>query len=162
MAGTHQRRTVRLNKLTPKTKEMFSTLSVNSQTKQEMQCTYKRNIEARSRNHCCHGKAINVYCIFCVCVCVCVCAASIMQHAKHTRCIILSSVACPALQYFSTLSQKRQKFLEKKKEERITGRKMCVLSFSTNFVRNISHSWDIVISLLATELFFFNFSTPCI
>jgi hypothetical protein len=28
--------------------------------RQERQCTYKRNIEARSRNHCCRGKAISI------------------------------------------------------------------------------------------------------
>jgi len=27
-----------------------------------------------------------------------------IRHVKRMRCIILSSVACPALQYFSTLS----------------------------------------------------------
>ena len=36
----------------------------------------QRNIEARSCNHCCSGKA-NKYCIFCMCVCVCVCVCSL-------------------------------------------------------------------------------------
>ena len=27
---------------------------------QHSQCTYKRNIEARSRNHCCRGKAVSI------------------------------------------------------------------------------------------------------
>jgi hypothetical protein len=40
-------------------------------------------------------------------------------------CAILSSVACPALQYFPTLSHKRQDFLGKK----VIERKMCVLVF---------------------------------
>ena len=31
----------------------------------------QRNIEVRSRNHCCSGKEISV--THCVCVCVCVC-----------------------------------------------------------------------------------------
>ena len=48
---------------------------------------------------------------------------------------ILSSLACPALQYFSTLSHKRHDFRKK-----VTERKMCVLIFSTTFVRHISHS----------------------
>jgi len=50
--------------------------------------------------------------------------------------IILSSVACPALQYFYTLSHKRHPFREKK----VTEHKMCVLIFSTIFVWKISHS----------------------
>ena len=40
---------------------------------------------------------------------------------------ILSAVACPDLQYFSTFSQKRHDFREKK----VTERKMGVLIFST-------------------------------
>ena len=49
---------------------------------------------------------------------------------------ILSSVARPALQYFSTLSHNRHGFREKKVAEH----KMCVLVLSTSFVWNISHS----------------------
>jgi len=48
-------------------------------------------------------------------------------------CAILLSVAWPAPQYFSTLSYKRQDFRGKKYH------KMSVLTFSTNFVWNISH-----------------------
>ena len=40
------------------------------------------------------------------------------------RRVIVSSVACPALQYFSTLSHKRHDF-----RERITEQIMCVLIF---------------------------------
>jgi hypothetical protein len=35
---------------------------------QNRQCTYKRNIEARSWNHCCRGKAISVTYSECVSV----------------------------------------------------------------------------------------------
>ena len=52
-------------------------------------------------------------------------------------CAILSSVACPALQYFSTLSHRLQNFRKKKK---ITEYEIWVLIFSTSFVGNISHS----------------------
>ena len=50
-------------------------------------------------------------------------------------CSTFSSVVCPALQYFSTLSNKRHDFRMK-----VTEYEMCVLIFSTSFVRNISHS----------------------
>ena len=43
-------------------------------------------------------------------------------------CAILPSVASPALQYFSTLSNKRHDFRKKKKSY---GHKRCVLIFST-------------------------------
>jgi hypothetical protein len=55
-----------------------------------------------------------------------------MQRA----CVILSSVACPALQHFPTLSHKRHEFRKKKVFEH----KTCVSSFSTNFIWNIFHS----------------------
>ena len=50
------------------------------------------NIEARSRNHCCSGKAIGV--IYSKCVSV----SLVIQHAKPLRPIV--SVVCPALRYF--------------------------------------------------------------
>jgi hypothetical protein len=48
---------------------------------------------------------------------------------------ILSSVACLALKYFSTLSHKRHVF-----QKKVIEYKMCVLIFCTSFVGNISHS----------------------
>jgi len=52
--------------------------------------------EARSRDHCCHGKAVSIKCFECLFV------ALGVKHAMHMRRIILSCVACPALLYFST------------------------------------------------------------
>jgi hypothetical protein len=61
--------------------------------------------------------------------------AVVIQHAKRMRRIILSSVACLALLYFSTLSHKRYDF-----RKNVIEHKVCVLIFRTNFVWNISQS----------------------
>jgi len=84
----------------------------------------KREIEAHSRNHCCCGKAIIIaYSEF-------VFGALGIQHAMLMRHIVGSSVACLAVQYFSTLSRRRQDFRKKK----VIEHKMYVLIFSTTFV----------------------------
>jgi hypothetical protein len=86
----------------------FSKLSVSISSNfnwiyfhQEQNTNKTRNIEARSRNHCCHGKAVSITYSECVCV------ALVFQHAKHMRSIILPSVACLPVPYFCTFSHKR-------------------------------------------------------
>jgi hypothetical protein len=61
----------------------------------------QRNIEARSFNHCCSGKALSITYSESVFV------ALDIQHATCMRRVTLSSVAWPALQFFPTLSHKR-------------------------------------------------------
>jgi len=61
------------------------------------------NIEQRSRNHCCFGKAITIRYSKCV-------PAALTQHVKRMHLIILSSAAYPSVLYFSTLSHKRHDF----------------------------------------------------
>ena len=55
---------------------------------------YKLHIEARSHSYYCRGKAISVTYSECVSV------ALGIQHEIRICHIILSSVACPAVQYF--------------------------------------------------------------
>jgi hypothetical protein len=62
--------------------------------KKEKQCTYKRNIQAHSRNHFSRGKAIRISYSECVSV------PLNIQHAKRTRRIVLLSMACPGLTNF--------------------------------------------------------------
>jgi ribosomal protein L33 len=52
-----------------------------------------------------------------------------IQHAMRMRLIILASVTCTALHYFSTLSHKNDTIFE----EKLTAYKMCFLIFSTTF-----------------------------
>jgi len=84
--------------------------------------------EARSLNNCRSRKAISITCseFLFVALCIQLCNA----HAPYWH------VANTALQCFSTLSHKRQGFRKKK----VIEHKMCVLIFSTSFVRNIFHS----------------------
>jgi len=59
-----------------------------------------------------------------------------IQHEMSMRRIVLYSMACLDLPYFSS-SRKRHCFRKKKK---VIGHNMCVLIFSTTFVGIISHS----------------------
>jgi hypothetical protein len=65
----------------------------------------------------------------------CVSVALIIQHQLRMRCTLLSPMACLARPYFSTLFHKLHE-----SREAVTEHKMSDLIFSTNFVRNISHS----------------------
>ena len=87
----------------------------------------QRNIEARSYNHFCSGKAINITYNEYVFV------ALSIQHATHTRHIVICALPRSTIflpHYLINGSIFRTKFIEPK---------MCGLIFSANFVWNISH-----------------------
>ena len=66
------------------------------------------NNGGRSWKHCCSGIAVRITYSECMFV------ALGIQHTMHMRHVLLTSVACPTLPYFSTLSHKRQDFQKKK------------------------------------------------
>ena len=89
-------------------------------------CTYKRQSQARSCNNYCSGRAINITHSECVFV------ALVSQHAMRMRSVILSSVTCPALQYFSALFHKRHDF----RKQKTYGTQNVWFDFLYNFVLN--------------------------
>jgi hypothetical protein len=102
--------------------------------------------EGLTKNHCCCGKAISIKYYECKYVCVCVCAGArvfVCSFALLFRQAIRIFFApyfivvcgCLDLPYFSTCSHKQQDFRKKNTELKI-----CVLTFSTKFICNTSHS----------------------
>jgi hypothetical protein len=83
---------------------MWTNIRINCDQISEHYC----NIEARSRNHCCRGKAVSIK--YSECVSVFLLKLSDTQIASFLGGIILSYVVCLALPYFSTLSHKRHDF----------------------------------------------------
>jgi hypothetical protein len=94
-------------------------------------------------------RKVYYYIFLCMCACVCAyicvwlgaraCACVrvglIIQHATRMHHVVLSFVASLAPLKISTLSHKWRDF-----QEKVAECKMCVLTFSTTFFWNISHS----------------------
>ena len=76
-----------------------------------MYCTYKHNIQARSREHCCHGKAI------CIIYSDSVPATLAFQHGSPicpaSYFVVICGLPLPP-QLFSTLSHKRHEFRKRR------------------------------------------------
>ena len=107
------------------------TLLIITNSKQGRQRTYKRNVGARSRYHYCRGKALSITYSECVSV------SLVIQHTKRMRLIVLLSVSCTAVPYFSHYLINRTTF---QGGGDVLQHKTCVLIFSATVVRNISHS----------------------
>jgi len=93
----------------------------------------------RSRNHCCHGKALSITYYNCVSVVL------VIQHATRMRHITLPYVAYLAVPYFSTLPQKKARFLEDSYWK-------CVLWFSQQLLSETflilrRNEWDIIMNV---------------
>ena len=87
---------------------------------------YNRNIEARSRNHCCRAKVINIINSESVPVTL------VTKYGQRMRRSELPSVSCMALPCFCTLRHKRHNSWQKE----VTDRKMRVLiSSAASFVK---------------------------
>jgi len=94
----------------------------------------------RSLNHYCRENVLRVTRSECVSV------ALVVQNEMRMRYIILPSVVCLALPYFSTLSHKLHDFLKN-----IIDYKMCVLVFCTNLSKTfhilIKTERDIILNI---------------
>jgi hypothetical protein len=90
--------------------------------REALYCIYERKTDALSLTIVAVEKQLMQYIMS-------VCVALVIQHAKRMRSTILPSVVCPAVPYFSTLSNKRHDVKKK-----VIQYRRYVLSFSTNFV----------------------------
>jgi len=86
---------------------------------------HKRKIKTISHKKICRGKEGGITCFECVSVTL------LILQAMRVRRSILSAAACPAAQYFSTLSHKQHDFRKKKM---MLLKIKCILIFGTNFV----------------------------
>ena len=89
---------------------------------QDRQCTYKRKFERRSCNNCCLGKAMSITFSGCIFV------ALFIQRTKCVRRVVLSSLTCLIVSYFSTSFHKFHDFRKKTSSEH----NIFVLIFSAN------------------------------
>ena len=111
---------------------LFLMSKMSTQTKEGRRCTYNATSRRVLATNFCSGKAKRITYRECMC-------CSLSYPAWNALDAILSSVGCPALQYFSTPYHKRHDFLKKKK---VTEHKMCVFYFLYNFCLKHFSFWE--------------------
>ena len=108
-------------------------LSFGKQKTKNTRNVISRNIEVRSRNHYCRGKAISIIRILSVCVCVCLCILSHPTFIAQAPYFLLWPVCIYHIfpRYLINGTTSRTKVIQYH---------TCISLFSTTSVWNISHS----------------------
>ena len=117
-----------------KTKGESREVDKRSQLDRQLTTTYRRNIEARTPDHCCRRKTISVTYCECVCVRVRVFACVALISNMPSACAVLSLCGFSGCTIFFHITYLITSTIFGKK---VIEHKVCVLIFSTSYMWNI-------------------------